>query len=161
MRLIHLIRQKPKSVRDQYAFFGALGVVVLIGGLWVLSLPSQFVLVSDQPRTANATRESTLFSNLSDAINYARQSASAMFGTRNVVPRSDRDTPPTLSEVINDSATSDQPTPSLPAQPATTVAATSSDIVLAEIRATTASATTTQPIRLVPTSRTQPTASSS
>ena len=41
-KILDSIRQKPKSVRDQYALGIAVCCTVLIGGAWTLSLPSRF-----------------------------------------------------------------------------------------------------------------------
>lgn len=42
LKWIEKTRKKPKAVRDQYAFFGALTVTGLIALVWFVSLPSHF-----------------------------------------------------------------------------------------------------------------------
>ncbi len=39
---IDRLRQKPKAVRDQYAFFAAAGIAGVIAMIWVATLPNHF-----------------------------------------------------------------------------------------------------------------------
>lgn len=41
-KLIENIRQKPKQVKDQYAFYGAAMITFVIAVIWVVSLPVSF-----------------------------------------------------------------------------------------------------------------------
>lgn len=40
LKLIEKIRQKPKSVKDHYAFYGAVGITGVIAVVWAVSLPA-------------------------------------------------------------------------------------------------------------------------
>lgn len=42
LRWIEKTRKKPKAVRDQYAFVGALSVTALIALIWFVSVPTHF-----------------------------------------------------------------------------------------------------------------------
>lgn len=42
LRFIEKTRKKPKEVKNQYAFFGAVGVTFVIAFFWSISLPSHF-----------------------------------------------------------------------------------------------------------------------
>jgi hypothetical protein len=46
-RTIEAIRQKPKAVRKQYAFFVTVVFTAVVTGFWVLSLPARFVAVQE------------------------------------------------------------------------------------------------------------------
>ena len=46
-RIIDAIRRKPKHVREQYAFGGAVIFTAVVVGVWSLSLPARFAVVSE------------------------------------------------------------------------------------------------------------------
>ncbi len=41
-RLIENIRQKPKRIKDQYAFYGATAITGIIAIIWAISVPAGF-----------------------------------------------------------------------------------------------------------------------
>lgn len=41
-RYLDYLRTKPKEARQRVAFFAALGLTLVVGGVWSLSLPSRF-----------------------------------------------------------------------------------------------------------------------
>lgn len=47
LKKIESLRQQPKSVRDRYAFFTALGVTFLIAAVWAVSLPSRYASIAE------------------------------------------------------------------------------------------------------------------
>ena len=49
------LRQKPKPVRNQYAFGFALCSTVIIAGVWSLSLPSRFASLGNTAAVGSAT----------------------------------------------------------------------------------------------------------
>ena len=49
------LRQKPKQVRNQYAFGFALCSTVIIAGVWSLSLPSRFANLGNTAAVGNAS----------------------------------------------------------------------------------------------------------
>ena len=59
IRLISTVRQKPKHIRDQYAFWIAIGCTVLIGVVWLSGLTERVVTDS---QTANDAESSGVFS---------------------------------------------------------------------------------------------------
>ena len=48
LKWIEETRKKPKVVRNQYAFFGAVAVTSCIVGVWMLSLPTHFASIDDK-----------------------------------------------------------------------------------------------------------------
>lgn len=46
-RLLDTLRKKPKHVREQYAFGGAVVFTAMVVGVWSLSLPARFAAISD------------------------------------------------------------------------------------------------------------------
>ena len=42
LKKIEELRKKPKAVKDMYAVYGAVLVTLLVGGFWVMSLPTKF-----------------------------------------------------------------------------------------------------------------------
>ena len=52
-RIIDAIRRKPKHVREQYAFGGAVIFTAVVVGVWSLSLPARFAVVSEGVSEAN------------------------------------------------------------------------------------------------------------
>lgn len=46
-RILDAIRRKPKHVREQYAFSGAVIFTSVVVGVWSLSLPARFAAVSE------------------------------------------------------------------------------------------------------------------
>jgi hypothetical protein len=68
------LRQKPKIVRQQYAFFGALTLTAVVAGVWTLSLPARFAGVGE---VATATDEAAppfahIFGELKDRFGAAK-----------------------------------------------------------------------------------------
>ncbi len=41
------VREKPRAARKRFAFFVAAGVTVLIGGIWMFSLPARFATLGN------------------------------------------------------------------------------------------------------------------
>lgn len=54
-QILDNIRNKPKHVRDQYAFGIAVFCTLVIGGVWTLSLPSRFAPESQVAALASST----------------------------------------------------------------------------------------------------------
>jgi len=46
-RWLDSIRQKPKHVRDQYAFMFTLVLVAIVAGVWSLSVPGRLLSIAD------------------------------------------------------------------------------------------------------------------
>lgn len=74
------IRQKPRSVRDQYALGIAVCCTVLIGGVWTLSLPSRFSQTAALGN-ASTTESASPFSGLINQFKDQFKSAKAAIGT--------------------------------------------------------------------------------
>lgn len=62
LRVIEKIRQKPKSVRQRYAFVFTVAFTAMVTGIWSLSLPARFASVQEEfsdvavvPATQSAT----------------------------------------------------------------------------------------------------------
>jgi hypothetical protein len=47
LRLIENVRQRPKAVRQRYAFISAVTFTAVVAGVWTLSLPARFTAVQD------------------------------------------------------------------------------------------------------------------
>lgn len=47
------LRTKPKAVRDQYAFLGAVCCTLMIGGVWSLSIPSRLSTFTTSATSTN------------------------------------------------------------------------------------------------------------
>jgi hypothetical protein len=79
-KILDNLRSKPKGVRDQYSFLFAVGLTLIVGGFWTLSLPDRFnsvlpgtlaVSTSSVPTTpfANFFSEfKTQFANVKEAV---------------------------------------------------------------------------------------------
>jgi hypothetical protein len=69
-QFLDTVRQKPKQVRNQYAFGFALGCTVLIGGVWSLSLPARFANLGNVAAvgSASSTLSTAPFAGLVDQL---------------------------------------------------------------------------------------------
>ena len=54
-QFLDTLRQKPKSVRNQYAFGFALSCTLIISGVWTLSLPSRFANIGSVAAVGSAS----------------------------------------------------------------------------------------------------------
>lgn len=80
MSYLEELRRKPKQVRTQYAFFGALSVTLLITLVWGFSLPARFADTGTETGSAESSGDSldeqestfsefgTFFSNARDQL---------------------------------------------------------------------------------------------
>lgn len=116
-KTLDAIRQKPKPVRDQYAFFFAVLCTFLIAGVWSMSLPSKL--------------QSTSLASVSGA------STTAPFGGLWAEFRS-KFTPPPVMVVPTTEATATTPTSSAPTTATVPVAAL--DLQLSQENMTTVNA---------------------
>ena len=66
MDLLERMRAKPRHVKHQYAFGGALLITLVIASFWVLSLPARFSTLTNTTGDVSATsgNEQDGFSNL-------------------------------------------------------------------------------------------------
>jgi len=69
-RILNALRQKPKHVRDQYAFGGAVIFTAIVMGVWSLSLPARFSTVAQGVSEAQpaAAPFSHMFSQLKEQL---------------------------------------------------------------------------------------------
>ncbi len=78
-RWLATIRQKPKAVRDQYAFGVAVTFTALVLAVWTFSLPARF---SDSPEElANKAPFTGLFSQISGGVSSIRGQVGAVFSS--------------------------------------------------------------------------------
>lgn len=62
------MQQKPKSAREQYAFFGAVGFTLVIALVWVVSLPAKLSSIESRHTSESEYETSGAFSDVwSDA----------------------------------------------------------------------------------------------
>lgn len=74
------IRTKPKSVRDQYAFVAAVVFTVVLTGVWILSLPSRFSVITTEVATVNTKTApfARLISQVKDQFGAAKESVATI-----------------------------------------------------------------------------------
>ena len=62
--LLEKIKKKPKPVRDQYAFYGALGVTAIIATVWAISIPASLERLGQPEMVEQEESGSSAFSTL-------------------------------------------------------------------------------------------------
>lgn len=99
------VRKKPKTVKNQYAFFGAAAVVSLVAMIWLVSLPGHFaaINVDNSPEKEAAGAFARFFgeakANLGNVFSSTFQSASS---TATTSATSSVDAPPMPQIIIPD-----------------------------------------------------------
>ncbi len=99
------LRQKPKPVRNQYAFGFALCSTVIIAGVWSLSLPSRFASLGNTAAVGSATEAAStapfagLFNQLKEQFAGAKEVMQQLPGATT--------TPATAANTVSTSTQSD------------------------------------------------------
>ncbi len=78
-RLLDGLREKPRHVRQRFAFMFALTLTLLVGGVWTLTLPARF-LATEAPETqASAVAPfASLWGTMKDQFGAMKQQATAI-----------------------------------------------------------------------------------
>jgi hypothetical protein len=106
------LRTKPKETRQRVAFFVALGLTLVVGGIWSLSLPTRFADTSDLATTEGTRPFAGFIDGIKDQWGAIRNQAGTIAATVSTSTAS-------TSDLINlESLLAATSTPAPAAQPA-------------------------------------------
>lgn len=108
LRTIENIRQKPKAVRQRYAFVTAVAFTAIVTGIWSLSLPARFTAVQEGVITVSPEiTTQTATAPFSGVWTEFRQQVLGKFGKSPIAPSAESNLIDTSTSIASSTPVSD------------------------------------------------------